>query len=447
MGGVSRLAAPWRRALIGSRSVWPLFVVAGLVAILATIAAPFLFLWMLARRGARKSGSLASGLALRGYVGVIGRRTERAARELLAGTAPKDVPTVVAMYRQMQDVEIEGIHRAIGDVRDVEAWYCPTAFWPSVTALDVPHLICVPDVVLADFPATFSGIGGDRLLETYRQIEATLRRGSHFVTYSRYVRDSTLVRRFGVDPARVSIVAHGALRLDPLIRVVGSPDPEAATDALARDIVRAVVNRVRPPLRPGALGEDAQFLFYASQFRPHKNVVNLLRACAHLLRRRYAGCRLVLTGNPAHAPEIGEFVSRLDLHEEVLFLHGLSPQELAAFYRRAALAVNPSLFEGGLPFTFSEAVSVGTPVVMARIPVTEEAIADHALAADMLFDPYDWRDMADRIEWALAHREALLERQRTYFAREVATRTWAHALDDYLALLDRVAAGWQRAAA
>jgi len=47
---------------------------------------------------------------------------------------------------------------------------------------------------------------------------------------------------------------------------------------------------------------------------------------------------------------------------------------IAACYKLADLAVNPSLSEGGFPFTFTEALSVGTPVVMARIPVTEEII-------------------------------------------------------------------------
>lgn len=435
----NRLLFPWRRAVIGSRSMWPLVLVGLVLAALATLAAPFLFAAAVVRSAVSRARAWVGRVALRGSTAVAGRRTGRAARELLAGRAPKDVPTVVAMYRQMQEVEIEALHEAIGRLDDVRAWYCPTAFWPSVTDLRVPHLVCVPDVVLADFPATFSEIGGERLLDTYRQIEATLRRARRFVTYSEFVKANTLVRRFGVDPSAVDVVTHGAIRLDALIRVHGSAQPEAATDALARELVRAAVARVQPPLRPGALGGDARFLFYASQFRPHKNVVNLLRACAHLLRRRHEGCRLVLTGNPALAPEIREFVSRLEMQEEVLFVPGLSPQELAAFYRRATLSVNPSLFEGGLPFTFSESVSVGTPVVMARIPVTVQAIHDDGLAQDMLFDPHDWRDMASRIEWALAHQEALLARQQAYFERAIAPRTWAHALDDYKRVLDRLA--------
>ena len=152
----------------------------------------------------------------------------------------------------------------------------------------------------------------------------------------------------------------------------------------------------------------------------------------------------MLTGNPELSPEIQEYVSRLRLQEEVLFLQRLSSQQLAACYRLAALAINPSLFEGGLPFTFSEAVSVGTPAVMARIPVTLDAIRDPELREWMLFDPYDWKDMAARIEWALANRDRLLQRQRAYFETTIAPRSWDHVLDEHVAILRRI--GTERAA-
>ena len=89
-------------------------------------------------------------------------------------------------------------------------------------------------------------------------------------------------------------------------------------------------------------------------------------------------------------PEIAQFIHKHNLQNDVLCLHDLSAQELAACYRLADLAVNPSLSEGGCPFTLTEALSVGTPVVMARIAVTEEVVTDPELQSLMLFDPYDW---------------------------------------------------------
>jgi hypothetical protein len=117
----------------------------------------------------------------------------------------------------------------------------------------------------------------------------------------------------------------------------------------------------------------------------------------------------------------------------------LTTRELAACYRLADLAVNPSLSEGGCPFTLTEALSVGTPVVMARIPVTEEVVADEEMRNMMLFDPYDWRDVASRIEWALQHREVLLSAQNEFYL-VLSKRTWRDVVDDHVAILDGLAA-------
>jgi glycosyltransferase involved in cell wall biosynthesis len=115
----------------------------------------------------------------------------------------------------------------------------------------------------------------------------------------------------------------------------------------------------------------------------------------------------------------------------------LTTKELAAFYQLADLAVNPSLSEGGCPFTFTEALSVNTPVVMARIPVAIEVLTDSALQEKMFFDPYDWKDMAGRIAWALANHEDLLEVQlKTY--TELKKRTWVDVVNEHITLLDRI---------
>jgi glycosyltransferase involved in cell wall biosynthesis len=122
---------------------------------------------------------------------------------------------------------------------------------------------------------------------------------------------------------------------------------------------------------------------------------------------------------------------------DVLFLHRLTPQELAACYRLAELAVNPSFSEGGCPFTFTEALSVDTPVVMARIPVTDEVITCEELRELMLFDPYDWQDMANRIEWGLKNKEVLLQKQKPFYEK-LAQRTWTHVVDDYINILEQI---------
>lgn len=373
----------------------------------------------------------------------------RQIRGLVLSASPKNDPLTVRLYRHMEEGESEVLRQLIEQRSDIQAWYCPTAFWPQFNDIDRPRLTCIPDVVLAHFPAGYAQVGGERFLENFRQVEKSIERSQYFVTYSEDVKWRTLVERYRVEPSHVTVIRHGANRLDELITASGFPDNAKATENLCRTLLnQAMAKAVLPEERLWhAPFDHADYLFYASQFRPSKNVISLLRAYEYLLRRRHIGHKLVLTGYSDALPEIADFILEHRLEFDVLCLHKLSARELAACYRLAALAVNPSLSEGGCPFTLTEALSVGTPVVMARIAVTEEVVVDADLRGLMLFDPYDWRDMAARIEWALANRETLLAAQLPFY-RKLAQRGWPQVVDEYIGVLDHIAqAGRERSAA
>lgn len=351
---------------------------------------------------------------------------------------PGSLSLTVRLFNAMEESEAELLQEMIEARKDIEAWYSPTAFWPRFNNIQAPRLMCVPDVVVTDFPVGFAPVGGDRFLENFRRVEKAIDGGQYFVAYSEDIKWHTLVERYYVDPEKVWVVPHGANRLDDLILVSGLHDNEAATDALCRDLFRtALLKAINYGDARIFSNSDVRFIFYASQFRPNKNIMSLLRAYDYLLKQRYVGHKLILTGNPNGLPEVREFIQSHHLENDVLCLHGLTAQELAACYRLADLAINPSLSEGGCPFTFTEALSVGTPVVMARIPVTEEGITDPELRHMMLFDPYDWNDMADRIEWSLRNLSLLHEKQQPFY-EQLEQRTWRNVVNEYVEILDRI---------
>jgi len=254
-----------------------------------------------------------------------------------------------------------------------------------------------------------------------------------------------VVGRFGRPPNAVRVVPHAVNGLLDSISVAGTSDERRATDAFSRTLLRRALLKAQTPYASGFQNEAVKFIFYASQLRANKNVITLLRAYAHLLRKRYFGAKLLLTGRLQEAPEIDNFIAENRLSHDVLCLPGLSVQELAACYRLAQVAVCPSLSEGGFPFTFTEAMSVGTPAVLARIPVTEDVVTDPALNSMMLFDGFDWHDMAERIEWAMEHREELAARQKQLYDR-LAQRSWRDVAADYVVILDELASADRPAA-
>jgi hypothetical protein len=74
---------------------------------------------------------------------------------------------------------------------------------------------------------------------------------------------------------------------------------------------------------------------------------------------------------------------------------------------------------------------------MAKIAVTEEVVTDPDMRDLMLFDPYDWKAIADKIEWALQNKELLLERQLRFITSSQSGR-WQNVVDEHVAILDRI---------
>ncbi|EGV20009.1 glycosyltransferase [Thiocapsa marina] len=348
---------------------------------------------------------------------------------------PEGDSFVYRLYRRMEQSEVDELVRIANSLSHVSAWYCPTAFWPSFNRIDAPRLLCVPDVVISDFPVAFAEIGGERTMETFEDICETIDGADRIVTYSDHVKWSTLVTQFHVSDKTVRTIKHAPNGLAHCIDVKGFPDSRAASKNYCESLFGAALRRSVFAEPAGFENTGARFLFYASQFRPNKNVLTLLRSYEHLLRQRFVQHKLVLTGDPWSLPEIAQFILERRLQHDVLCLKGLNVSELAACYRLADLSICPSLSEGGCPFTFTEALSVGTPVLMSRIPVALEVLDDAPLRETMFFDPYDWRDMVRVIEWGLLNREELLRLQRPVFKR-LSQRTWNDVVAEHIDELD-----------
>lgn len=372
--------------------------------------------------------------------------TLRQSRAVHAGIAklanllilPGDEGLDMRLYRLMENAEAERLLKKINELHHIEAWYSPTAFWPHFNKISAPRLTCVPDMFPMEFPVGFSGLE-PTLLKTFEIVERTVRGSTHFLTYSSKVKWDTLVDHYSVSPSAVKVVPHACCDLSPWIKVRGFLDDERATKDYCQSLLRQALGRAGASSYIQGLASDSiRFWFYPSQFRPNKNLLTLLRAYEYLSRGRFLPHKLILTGDPNRFEPVADFIRERNLGSDVFCLHGLTTSELTACYKLADLALNSSLSEGGCPFTLTEALSVDTPVVMARIPVTEEVVEDPLLREMMLFNPYDWKDAASKVEWALHHRGELLSIQKELYTR-LRQRTWRNVVDESVAALARVA--------
>ena len=344
--------------IVAARSFVPWVVVSLYAMLLAMVLAPFAalaWLYMVVR-----------GAFLWVFKKFAAAAVSASSKLIDAAYDPGEESLELRLYRLMEDVETERLRKKINALPHVKAWFSPTSFWPEFNKIAAPGLLCVPDVLLAEFPIGFAR--EPELLKNFENVERTIRGGRSYVTYSSRVKWDTLVDRYAVNPEDVAVIPHACSDLSPWIMVKGFSDNARATAAYCESLLQQALGRLGAGdhIR-GLNAASLRFLFYASQFRPNKNVILLLQAYNYLLRERFIHHKLILTGDPKRDPRVLDFVQGYGLAKDVVFLHGLSTPELAACYYLADLAINPSLSEGGFPFTFTEAVSVGTPVVMARI--------------------------------------------------------------------------------
>ncbi len=329
------------------------------------------------------------------------------------------------VFDSLRSQELERLSKKINKRNDISAWLVPTLFWPEISSIKAKKIVVAPDIILYDFPTQFNDLF---FYNVNKKIKATITHTDHFITYSSYVKEKHLQKPFNIQDDKITVVTHGASDLSNYLA------KEDSLTILKKYQQRKLSNN--PYLANFDL-ENMRYIFYSSQVRPHKNFLNLIKAYKKVLREKYVNVKLITTADLNHAPEIYDYILKHRLQNDVLSFYNVPSKVLAALNARAICAVNPTLFEGGFPFTFLEAYTVGTPSIMSNIPMTTEQISDEELQKTMLFDPFSVDDMVDKIEWGIRNSEKLFELQNKLYI-QMKQRTWADAASDYIKVLDYV---------
>ncbi|NQT89749.1 MAG: glycosyltransferase family 4 protein [Candidatus Omnitrophica bacterium] len=140
-----------------------------------------------------------------------------------------------------------------------------------------------------------------------------------------------------------------------------------------------------------------EIILCVGSLRMHKNIERLIDCCARL-RARGLGHKLVLVGR--EDPKEASIIKKVKT-SDCIYLGEVGAEELVLIYNLAGLLVMPSLYEGfGLPPL--EAMACATPVAASSAASLPEVVGD----AGVLFDPYDVKDMEEKI-CSVLHNEEL----------------------------------------
>lgn len=218
-----------------------------------------------------------------------------------------------------------------------------------IPATRAPTVLTLLDVQHLDLPTMFSR--AERIFRG-RFYDRAAQRADRVIVISDWVRER-VIERLRLPPEIVHAI-HLGVDLERF-----SPDTSVAREA---------------------------FLLYPARPWPHKNHARLF-AAFELVRARHPGMRLVLTGtghNPRTLPPDVEALGDVPLAERV------------DLYRRAALVVFPSLYEGfGLPPI--EAMACACPVAASSAGSLPEVCGNAA----RLFDPTSVEEMAAAVSEVL----------------------------------------------
>jgi glycosyltransferase involved in cell wall biosynthesis len=260
---------------------------------------------------------------------------------------------------------------------DADLIHTPNCFLPL--ARPCMGVVTIHDLAFEDFPEDFTGRTGWK----YRTFTPRAARSAQRVICVSGYTAADVVRRYGVDEARVRIVPNA-----PSLPIGGAPLP---------------------------VGEGP-YLLAVGDLRPKKNLLRLVEAFRRL-RREGLEHRLVLAGVDSGE---GARVRGVAGGEPVELTGYLPDEQMDALMRGADALVHPSLYEG-FGLVLVEAMARGVPVLAARATALPETGGD----ACEYFDPFDVGDMAlaiRRVVGDRGHRGDLVWRGRA----RAAALSWAN---------------------
>ncbi len=220
-------------------------------------------------------------------------------------------------------------------------------------------------------------------------IALAARRATRVMTVSESSKKD-IMRFFGTDPSKIDVIYNS---YDERFGIEPNPD---------------MVSRVRERYQL-----QDQFVLYAGNVKPHKNLERLIEAFNHVRERGLDHVKLVMIGDDiSKYASLRRAVHQHRLHKYVRFLGYLPEDTLAVLYRLASVFVFPSLYEGfGLPPL--EAMASGTPVVTSNVSSLPEVAGDAAV----LVNPYDPEAIADGIYRVLNDEALWLDMRKKGLAR------------------------------
>jgi len=319
---------------------------------------------------------------------------------------------------------------------NVAGWLSLFPQFDHARMLNGPLTLIFPDaipMVFPEFSDFFWGPEGHHTILRER-VTAMLGLADRVITFSEHVARDQVNHIYGFDRSRITSIVAAPPDLASLLPFMEGRERTPASVASAAAMLRTHAGERGWHYLDSYPFEDVPYIAVSTQDRVTKNIPVVANAVDDLIREHRIDVRLFMTAHFQFAwppTPVARLVQERQSVRDIVSLPNLPRAEHAAFYHAAEIAVHPAIFEGGAgTFPFYEAVSVGTPCLMADGPHQRELIAMAPGLAEFTFDPNDRRHLARMIMEVRADRAGILARQSAIY-EQLRRRTWAQVAEAY----------------
>lgn len=309
----------------------------------------------------------------------------------------------------------------------VRNWWIPSAMYSASALLRGNKTLTFADYAPVEMPRMLFEDPGTQLRT--EEIKLALAGADNIVCLSEYVREKHL-------PNLVSLEGKVVKVIPPSIptRSLKISHGTDKSSVLAELLV--YLNKEFP--QSSARSEfwwDYPVLVAPTQNRPYKNIQNLVLAVHQINLTSGLRLRLILTCDRG---SMLEFLTRHGCEYFVEFLPRISDDALQRVIYLSDLTVSPSLFEGNMPYTLYEGVSLGVPCLLADMASTIKIMREYpAVERVTVFDALNVDDIAQKIVFALENKEQVFSIQANFADKYYQKRSPAVIGMEYLDILLR----------
>ena len=305
------------------------------------------------------------------------------------------------------------------------SWVITNPVWKNGATLEGRRIVAIPDLVYREFPLK-GFIEKDLQTHTNTVCEVATAADKIICFSSHVVHQQIAGLLADRDSKKIRVVPHAPILPDSFA------DSENDSRAQLGNELRQLFSSEQMHRHYCDFPfERMRYILVSSQVRPNKNYKRLLKVFDTILRRHRRNIKLVVTGDLNSNEDLLLFLQERGLVFDVIQARNLREELHLRLIRHAEVIVIPTLFEGGMPFGFAEAVGMGTPCAFSRIPAFTESLTEQELAGPEVFNPRESHSIEQTILHVLDHREEVLMRQQIVVER-LSQRTWTNVAEECL---------------